>query len=69
MKHNPLGFVVLLITWCQKRRTYAALFGHIFNGIVTGMCVYLLFENSQLKLQYGYLARRGFSNLDLEDLA
>ena len=44
MKHNPLGFVVHLITWCQKMRTFAALFGHIFNGIVAGMCVYLLFE-------------------------
>ena len=50
-------------------RTYAALFGHIFNGIVAGMCVYLLIKNSQLKLQYGYQARREFSNLDLEDLA
>ena len=44
MKHNPLGFIVLLIMWCQKWRTYAALFGHIFNGIVAGVCVYLLFE-------------------------
>ena len=53
-------------------RTCAALFGNIFNGVVAGMCAYSLFEKCwklKLKLQYGYQARRGFSNLDLEDLA
>ena len=44
VKHNPLGFVVHMITWCQKMRTYAALFGPIFNGFVAGMCANLLFE-------------------------
>ena len=40
-------------------------------GIATGMSVHLLFEKYwklKLKLQYGYQARSGFSNLDLEDL-
>ena len=44
VKHNPLDFVVHMITWCQKMRTYAALFGPIFNGFVAGMCANLLLE-------------------------
>ena len=33
------------------------------------MLIHCLKKCLKLKLQYGYQARRGFSNLDLEDLA